>query len=236
MAATQRPLSNPALRRNLLRRLMSRRDHHDRNLARRRQCRHRGAFALQDPQVLRHRAEALGVAPERLHHGMDVRWELPHLADQPFERLRRRGTEDPDEAPRGARSATREQRQAGAHDPEARQEGTDPRELPAAPQQSCALGRHSQPLDRRVDEYEAGHPPGMARRVRAHDKAAERVAHEHATRPTRHLPKQRLQVVDDAGEGPRAGGHVAPGEARAVVGTDARERRYLGLNERPAQG
>jgi hypothetical protein len=61
-----------------------------------------------------HCVKALGIAPESLHDWLNLRWQLPHLTHQPFQRSCCSRTKDPDEVPRRAWRATGEKRQARA--------------------------------------------------------------------------------------------------------------------------
>jgi hypothetical protein len=60
------------------------------------------AMTFQGGEVVRHGMEALRIAPQGLHDGMNLRWKLPHFANQPFQRSRCSRTEDSDEAARRA--------------------------------------------------------------------------------------------------------------------------------------
>ncbi len=180
--------------------------------------------------------KAFRLTPERLHDRVNVGRKLAHLADQPLERSRGSGTEDPDEPPWRARRTTGQKRQACAHDPKACQQATNPGQVPPAFQQAGALARHGQPFRRRVDQHDTRHPPGTTRRVRTNEEAAERVAHEYATIFTRDVREHPGQFVNHSVEGSGARGRVAPGEPRAVIRADARERRYLGLHDGPTEG
>lgn len=82
--------------------------------------------------MIRHRVKALRLAPERLHERMDLLWKLSHLPDQPFERPRRRGAEDPHELPGSARRAAGQEGQARADHPGMGEQRAYPGEQPAA--------------------------------------------------------------------------------------------------------
>ena len=75
----------------------------------------------------------------------------------------------------------------------------------------------------------------MARGVRAHDKAAERVPHEHVAFARRDLCEHYGELVDNPVERPRPRRRVTPSETRAIVRTDTREFRDLRLDDGPTE-
>ena len=111
--------------RELFRGLIAARNDNERHVTRRDHRRNRLSIALQCEEMISHRVETLGIAPQRLHDRMDLGRKLPHFADQPFQRSCGRGSEYPDELPRRLRRATGEQRQACADDPDMREQRAD---------------------------------------------------------------------------------------------------------------
>ena len=77
------------------------------------------AIAFQRGQVIGHCVKALGIAPQRLHDGMNLRRQLLDFTNQSFQRSCRSRTEDSDEPARRAWRAAGEQRQACADDADA---------------------------------------------------------------------------------------------------------------------
>ncbi len=63
---------------------------------------------------------------------MKIRRELPHFADEPFERVRGGRSEDLDEVPWSRGRAAGQERQARADHAEVREYRADARQLPAA--------------------------------------------------------------------------------------------------------
>src|SRR6476646_7122288 len=94
----------------------------------------RGCGLFECRQMLRHCAKALRLAPERLHEGVDIGWELPHLADESLQRARGGWPEDSHEVTRNAWCAASQQRQTGTHDACACEKAAETRKLNPAPQ------------------------------------------------------------------------------------------------------
>ena len=82
--------------------------------------------------VTGHGVEAFRLAPERSNRRMQFGRQLPHFADEPFERLRGGGSEDFDEIPRCRGRAAGEQRQARADHAEMREQRPDSGQLLSA--------------------------------------------------------------------------------------------------------
>ena len=97
--------------------------------------------------------KAFRLTPERLDDRVNVGRKLAHFADEPLERSCGGWTEDPDEPPWCAWRTAGEKRQARAHDPEARQQPANPRQMSPRPQHAGALLRHGQPFSRRIDQH-----------------------------------------------------------------------------------
>jgi hypothetical protein len=77
--------------------------------------------------MIGHRMKAFRLTPERLDDRVDLGRKLPHFADESLEGSCRGRTEDPDEAPRNAWSAARQESEASTDNADMRQERTDPR-------------------------------------------------------------------------------------------------------------
>ena len=145
----------------------------------------------------------------RLHRRVELGRQLADLADQPLERPGRSRAEQLDERAGRAGVAAGEQGEGGSHHADPREEGADDRGLVGAAQQPGLRRRPVDPLDRRIDQHEAGDLLRVTRGIAAHDQAAEGVADQ-----------------DDAPAGPE--GRPRPGAERgddgAEVVEDARER------------
>jgi hypothetical protein len=111
--------------RELFGRLIAARNDNERHLTRRSHRRNDLSIAFQCQEMIGHCVEALGIAPQRLHDGMNLGRKLSHFTDQPFQRSCRRGSKHPDELPRRLRRATGEQRQARTDHPDMREQRAD---------------------------------------------------------------------------------------------------------------
>src|SRR5688500_20355321 len=98
----------------LLSRLVAARDNDERYLPRRNHGGNSFAIALQGGKVIRHCMEALRIAPQSLHDGMNLRWKLAHFTNQPFQRTCCSRTEDSDEPAGRPWRTTSKKRQACA--------------------------------------------------------------------------------------------------------------------------
>ena len=122
-----------------------------------------------------------------------------------------RRTEQLDERTRRAGVSAGEQGQGGPHDADSREEGADERGLAGTPQQPRLRRRTVEPLDRRIDQHEAGDLLRVTRGIAAHDEAAEGMADQ-----------------DDASAGAEGGPGTGPerrGDDGEIV-EDARERPW----------
>jgi len=116
--------------------------------------------------------KAFGITPERLHHWMNIRWQLPHLANQPFQRAGRSRTKDSDEVSRRGGRATSKQPQRRAHDTDVCEQRTDAGQLSASPEQAGPLGRDRQPLGRGIDQNDSHDSRAVTHRIAGDDEAA----------------------------------------------------------------
>ena len=64
-----------------IRSLIAARDHQERQISERDDATNRGGRLFEHCEMLRHRPKAFRLTPERLHDGMQIGWELPHLAN-----------------------------------------------------------------------------------------------------------------------------------------------------------
>jgi len=64
-----------------LQRLIAARDHEERQIGQRDRAINRGCRLFEHCEMIRHRPKAFRLTPERLHDGMQIGWELPHLAN-----------------------------------------------------------------------------------------------------------------------------------------------------------
>ncbi len=75
----------------------------------------------------------------------------------------------------------------------------------------------------------------MARSVRAHHKASERVTNEHISVARRDLCEHGGELVDDSVKGSGTRRRVAPRQTCAIVRTNTRECRNLRLDDGPTE-
>jgi len=108
-----------------IRTLIPARDHHERQIGQRDHAIDRGCRLFQHGEMIRHRPKALRLTPERLHDGMQIGRELPHLADQSLQGTRGGWPEDAYEPARNAWCPARQQGETRPHDTDSREKLAD---------------------------------------------------------------------------------------------------------------
>ena len=185
--------------------------------------------------MVRHRVEAFRIAPEGLHDWMNVPWQFSHFANQPLQRSCGGRTKDPDKLSRHAWCATGQKRHARANEADMRKQRADARQLSATPKHPGTLRRRCEPLGGGIDENETGNSCPVPHGIGGHNETPERVAKEDVLLARRNGCENCCQFVDDRVECPRTRRRFAPGEACAIVRTDASELRDSWLHDSPTE-
>ena len=139
-----------------------------------------------------------------------------HLADEPLERLRRGRSEDLDEVAGCHGCAARQQRKAGAHDSDPREQLSEARHLARATQYEGSPAVHLDPVGRRIDEHQAADLLWMRGCERQTHERAERVADQDARCDAPRCGDQPLKVIEDARQRDRRGRWIAPPQSRPI--------------------
>ena len=219
-----------------IRSLIAARDHDERQIGQRDHAINRGCRLFEHCEMIRHRPKAFRLTPERLHDGMQIGWELPHLADQSLQGTRGGWPEDANEPARNALCAARQQGETGPHDTDSRQELADARQLNATAQQTRLLSGHRMPFTRRIEQHQAGDVIRVCRCVGARQKRAKGMADQHRRSIVRRIGENSAQLGQHPGDRARSFCWIAPAQASAIVGARTREGRDVRAYACPAQG